>query len=432
MKDDLNVEGSSVLGYDFSTIATYVNKIQIPAIISDGSSNEISIASDGFNVDEGPAILLDGRNVTFGTYDNGDVYAGLKVNHTNNQTDDLLEFRAGNSTRMVVSGSGDVGIGTTTPVSKLDVNGVITLSGDTEHQILRSTSPAWGLNSAQTTFIYGRNVMLNSYDDVVLRAGSSDDIRMYAGDDSNPRITVLSSGNVGIGTTSPIEKLHVDGAISSSFLRVDADEIRPGVRFDGTDASGLGYYGNQQFRLGHSFTARYISFTTVSSYQIIDAYGNTNNRLSLRSNNVEGIAISGSGNVILGKNGNVGVNIETPTEKLHVSGNILTENGSVSSLQSSVGVTTTATGAFDIYAVPTGSYDGAFFDYTAKSGSNARAGSIQAIWLGTEVNFNESVTMDFGDTSGLSLDVSISGSNMVLTGSCDTVGWELKVIARSI
>jgi hypothetical protein len=89
-------------------------------------------------------------------------------------------------------------------------------------------------------------------------------------------------------------------------------------------------------------------------------------------------------------------------------------------------------GSFTVYSLPTASYDGAFFDYTARSGSNARAGQIMAIWSGSSVNYTETTTTDFGTTSGLSLNVSISGSNMVLTGSASTTAWTIKTIIRSI
>jgi len=85
-----------------------------------------------------------------------------------------------------------------------------------------------------------------------------------------------------------------------------------------------------------------------------------------------------------------------------------------------------------IYSLATSSYDGAFFDYVAKSGSNARAGNIMALWSGTSVNFTETTTTDFGDTSGLAFLAFISGSNLVLSGSTSTANWNIKTIIRSI
>jgi hypothetical protein len=93
---------------------------------------------------------------------------------------------------------------------------------------------------------------------------------------------------------------------------------------------------------------------------------------------------------------------------------------------------TTASGAFTLYSLPTSSYDTAFFEYSIKSGSNARAGSIMAIQSGTSVNFTETTTTDFGSTSGFGFSVQVSAGNIILTGSATTSGWTIKTVIRSI
>jgi hypothetical protein len=93
---------------------------------------------------------------------------------------------------------------------------------------------------------------------------------------------------------------------------------------------------------------------------------------------------------------------------------------------------TTASGAFILYSLPTASYDTAFFEYSIKSGSNARAGTIMAIQSGTSVNFTETTTTDFGSTSGFGFSVQVSAENMILTGSATTSGWTIKTIIRGI
>ena len=101
-------------------------------------------------------------------------------------------------------------------------------------------------------------------------------------------------------------------------------------------------------------------------------------------------------------------------------------------LTTTVKNTVSSTGVFTVYSLPTASYDGAWFEYVAKSGSDARAGQIMSLWSGTAVNFTETTTTDFGDTSGLSFTVAVSGSNFALTGSVATAGWTIKTIVRSI
>jgi hypothetical protein len=98
----------------------------------------------------------------------------------------------------------------------------------------------------------------------------------------------------------------------------------------------------------------------------------------------------------------------------------------------------TATASFGttpatIYSISTASYDGAWFEYTLRSGSNARAGSVMSIWdTSANINFTETTTTDIGDTSGASIQVTISGSSACLSGSASTDGWQIKTIIRSI
>lgn len=101
------------------------------------------------------------------------------------------------------------------------------------------------------------------------------------------------------------------------------------------------------------------------------------------------------------------------------------------SLNTTTKVTTVA-GNNIIYSIPTSSYDGAWFEYTARSGSNARAGQIMSIWSGSTVNFTETPTTEFGSTSGLAFTMIVTGSNFALTGSSTTAGWVVKTIIRSI
>jgi hypothetical protein len=85
-----------------------------------------------------------------------------------------------------------------------------------------------------------------------------------------------------------------------------------------------------------------------------------------------------------------------------------------------------------MYSLPTASYDTAFFEYSIRSGSNARAGTIMAVQLGSAVNFTETTTTDFGSTSAVSFTVIVTGSNIALTGSSTSGAWTIKTIVRSI
>ena len=102
------------------------------------------------------------------------------------------------------------------------------------------------------------------------------------------------------------------------------------------------------------------------------------------------------------------------------------------SLNTTAKVVQTNSGSFTMYSLPTASYDTAFFEYSVRSGSNARAGTIMAIQSGSAVNFTETTTTDFGSTSAVSFTVIVTGSNIALTGSSTSGAWTIKTIVRSI
>jgi hypothetical protein len=93
---------------------------------------------------------------------------------------------------------------------------------------------------------------------------------------------------------------------------------------------------------------------------------------------------------------------------------------------------TANTGVTVIYSIPTASYDSAYFDYNIRSGSVGRAGQIMAMWSGSSVNYSEVSASSFGTTNTFVFGVSISGSNMILSGSAPTNGWTVKTIVKAI
>ena len=118
--------------------------------------------------------------------------------------------------------SGNVGIGTTNPSHKLDIN---TGKGNLK-------TYAYGLeHTVNITGGWSRGCRLrNEHDNKTTVFGSLDgaayistgfDINADATGWRNQKFTVLTNGNVGIGTTKPDEKLTVKGKIHAEEVRVD-------------------------------------------------------------------------------------------------------------------------------------------------------------------------------------------------------------------
>ena len=127
---------------------------------------------------------------------------------------------------------------------------------------------------------------------IVRRPASTTDMALIAGDGERMRIS--SSGNVGIGTTSPDTLLHISGANNVNLLKLDA----PKGNFVFSTNSTSGYTSNLRLDdtgmdIGHDSSAR---------------------ALNLQTNNADRLTILGDGKV--------GIGTSTPTKTLEVAGDI--------------------------------------------------------------------------------------------------------------
>ena len=121
-----------------------------------------------------------------------------------------------------------------------------------------------------------------------------------------------------------------------------------------------------------------------------------------------------------------------PVLEVSASGEVYIGKAPQSLYTTAVISSTTANVSQSLVALSTSSYGGVFVDYTANSGSNARAGSIVSVWNGSSINFTETTTLDIGDTSNLLMQVAISQSQAQVQSYATTAGYNIKTIIRSI
>ena len=159
---------------------------------------------------------------------NGAIYFGDNTSEYSGQiiythTGDVMKFLTSATERMRIDSSGNVGISTTTPRNRLDLG-----ANGTSH-LRWGTWSELGEESSHNTLVLGNNVFVDSTATKV-RATSSDGYRairmkydqgitfhsvqqsVTANDTvAHERMRIDSSGNVGIGTTSPVVELDLHG-----------------------------------------------------------------------------------------------------------------------------------------------------------------------------------------------------------------------------
>ena len=127
-----------------------------------------------------------------------------------NSTDDL-EFWTNGTEKMAITSLGNVGIGTTTPISALEVNGDISLARSNKIKFLDAVG---GNNRA---FIRSTNGENGDYNSLIFAIGGGHE----------SMIIKANSGNVGIGTKNPSEKLTVKGKILCGEVEVVMESTIP-------------------------------------------------------------------------------------------------------------------------------------------------------------------------------------------------------------
>ena len=208
-----------------------------------------------------------------------------------------IKFKNSSSTELArITDGGNVGIGTTSPSEKLEVVGNIRINS----------------SNSNGNYLQFRNngvansIFSNSYN-LIGASGSTSDFNAYVYG-NNPfniwtfnqiRFTINGSGNVGIGTTSPSEKLEVSGNIVC------------------TQNITLGNNNDIKFKNSVGNAVGVMRFN--SSNELVIFNGNSPNGDIFFK---DGGATGTTNLMIDGATGNVGIGLTNPSEKLEVSGDI--------------------------------------------------------------------------------------------------------------
>jgi hypothetical protein len=367
----LSVEKDNGSGY----IATFRASNTSPYITFQTTSGitQIQGINSAFSATNHIAMQLSGGNVGIGTASpvqklhvvgavQADDFRSAISSQVFYLTGDEFRFRtSGGTERLRVDANGNVSIGVATAVGKLHIH------GNDNSRIKTLTRNDSSGSSARAEIVV--NAFGNSWG---LGVGSTanNNNAFYINEDSNStditRFTILTGGNVGIGTTTPGNALHVVGSANvTSSIYIGSDGVR--LSSDGAGELGVGYgqtATNRRFSVYNNTTLAFtvtptgnVGIGTSSPGAKLEAYRNSSGEVARFTAAADGLrslkfissdntgsgavwtrdidsayaqhrwAKSGTPLMVLNESGNLGIGTSSPVERLQVSGGGLKVTG---------------------------------------------------------------------------------------------------------
>ncbi|MBI5133763.1 MAG: hypothetical protein HZA81_00005, partial [Candidatus Taylorbacteria bacterium] len=363
------------------------------AIIANQGFSQLDVRNDTFNTQAGGMRLFnqDGNSLNLEMLGSGFATASQQNSGLiyTNQSTPLLFGTNGRNERMRITSGGNVGIGTTTPMSLLSLTGAVSTTplvtlttsqnqgngnilvmnaGNASNRLV--VSDAGNVTAAGSgTF----NSPLGNSSAIVLTKVSNDAIQyMYNAAGNTPinqfstnGLSFFNGGNVGIGTSSPTNKLTIKTDGSTPALRISGNASAPansGLFISSIDEySGAGTGENEvAISIGASFG---FAGGNVASWTAGDtsfgAFHVDNGSLNYYADSglTIGNTFTPTSRLFVGASGSVGVGTTSPSQTLSVQGNALISGsitaGSIIATSSSTFGTTTFTGQVAIPAYTT-------------------------------------------------------------------------------
>ena len=223
-------------------------------------SGNLVIADDSANTEK--SLLIRNTTVTSflgveGSSNNRFVGSAANMMFLGTTGADGIEFATNNNVRAVIDSSGYVGIGTTSPERALHVVGGIHMPN----------ASVISFDQADGTL---RNaIYVDSGDDMIIGDTNFDDIYFSTGQKTKTVVIKQTTGNVGIGDTSPEAPLHIQESYSTAYDgAASLNETLIISNSHGSDGSGVNNYSNLSFRVAGGATSYgYINYVRTDDNQ---------------------------------------------------------------------------------------------------------------------------------------------------------------------
>ena len=194
------------------------------------------------------------------------------------------------TTLMTLNTSGKLGLGTTTPSSKLHVvdagtSGVYTLQLNNRFKFRGDGVLFWGSDANYGMLSWGNS---KTY----VGALSGKDLGLFA--NGSEKVTVTKDGNVGVGVTAPSEKLDINGSLQIRGNVGGNNQVFGNLKFYNANSNTSSVLANiQGVRGDNSYQKGNLSFNVKDGTSLIEA-------------------------IRIKSNGNVGVGTKTPFTNLQI------------------------------------------------------------------------------------------------------------------
>ena len=241
----------------------------------------------------------------------------------------------GGNEGLFVKSDGKVGIGTTSPT------GLLTLSSFNENSLYFEYGGDYDAHMG----LEGYDLAIYSADDMFLKINEQNSDGTFAIIDefnSNTLLHIGNNGNVGIGTSNPVEKLHVEGNFylqdehPKIILRDnDAGGTKPTIQFENSDR--LAIYGEDDSDKSLTIYSKFQKDRTYDAS--LKIYGKSvnswGNYIEISHDGDDGIITTDVGHLLLNPASNIGIGTSSPgAYKLYCNGSAAKPGGGAWSVPS--------------------------------------------------------------------------------------------------
>ncbi len=282
-------------------------------------NSKLEVETDGSSSSESALILSNPSNaayssVSFDNYTSGAWRSSLWTMRNNTGLGGIVGISTADSSgaaqeRMRITDTGNVGIGTSGPVSRVDI---VSKTDTNSTVIIRRTDDSTQRNELQ--FAPAAALSASNVSWLLGQASTTDDfhIKSWNGTTSTPTLTIENDGDVGIGTTSPVTKLHVDGTARFGSPSNSGQSDAQGA----SSEAGLGYVETPWvYTQGIEAASERAGASTgiaLGRSALPDLTTTTTDQISLYT--------TGTSRIFIASGGNVGVGLTNPSTKLDVNG----------------------------------------------------------------------------------------------------------------